>query len=965
MSGKKVVKKKSRIIWGSILSVLVVVLIGANIALYHFSDVISAYFSTIDLESDEAKEARDASTILVEQIADEGIVLLQNDESLLPIEASGEEKPKVNVFGWSFTNPIYGGTGSGASDATTATSPKEGFELAGIEINEQLYNDYVDTGLERPLIDMDGQDWSIPEPKATEFYTDERVQQAKDFSDKAIVFITRSGGEGGDLEMVMDGPDTFNPDAGIWGAEGQRYGNPDDLDPDKHYLELTNREQDMIDTVTENFDDIVLIVNSANTFELDFVRDYPQIKSVVNIAGPGQTGFASLGKVISGEVNPSGHTVDIFATDLTDAPAVTNFGNFDYVIENDDGTYGHARDAKGVPLKYVDYTEGIYVGYRYYETAASEGTINYEEKIMYPFGHGLSYTEFEQEVVDGSLNWTDTDVTVDVKVTNTGAVSGKEVVQVYFTPPYTGEIEKSAVDLIAFEKTAMINPGESETVTLTFKVEDMASYDHNKVYSEDGSYVLEEGKYELLLMENSHDVITEIGSQNLSEIVYEDGRSTDKQVPVNQFDEIVTGEGSISTYLSRKNGFENLSEIDNSEDFTVTLSDGETREVRGRLVDSDFIDLINSIRYDIPEDTHDSAPVTGADNDKKLEDYVGVDIHDESWEELLDQLTVDELVDLTTLGGYRTIEIESVNKPATADYDGPAAINNMNMAANGQSGIAFPTGVMVATTWNLELAEAMGEHIAAEAFAYGVTGWYAPGMNIHRTAFSGRNFEYYSEDPYLTGKVAAAITKGYQSGDGYVYIKHFALNDQETSRGVGVLTWTNEQALRDIYLKPFEISVKEGQAGAVMSAFNSVGNTWAGASPALLKEVLRNEWGFEGMVKTDFFLNGSGMDVYPFMTYELGIRAGNDIYLTGSAPLGVPDEIDKKSKDNQWAMREAAHNILYTVANSNAMDNDMSSKTPQWVINTIIIDIIVVLGLGTGFYFVFRKRKEKEEQEVA
>ncbi|MEK4149879.1 glycoside hydrolase family 3 N-terminal domain-containing protein [Robertmurraya sp. FSL W8-0741] len=964
MKKKKMSKKKFRIVWSSILSVLLVIIVAANVALAQFSDVISAYFSTIDLESAEAVEARQKSEGIVEQIADEGIILLQNNDNTLPIQTSEDNKAKVNVFGWSFTEPIYGGTGSGSADASKAVTPKAGLENAGFEINEHLYKAYVDTGIERPIVGMDGQDWSIPEPKPSEFYTSELMQQAKDFSDVAIIFIARSGGEGADLPRSMDGPDTFDPNGGAFGPTGQKFGYEDDLDASKHYLQLSNREQGMIDAVTENFDNVILVVNSANTFELGWVEEYEEIKSILNVAGPGQNGFNSLGKVLSGEVNPSGKTVDIYTKDLLDPPAMINFGDFDYVIENADGSYAQAFDSSNVPLKYVDYSEGIYVGYRFYETAAELGVINYEEKVQYPFGYGLSYTNFEQEVVANSLNWTDSEVTVDVKVTNTGAVEGKEVVQLYFSAPYTGKIERSSIDLIAFEKTDIIKPGESETVTLTFNVEDMAAYDANKEYSNSGSYVLEAGEYKLMLMNNSHDKIADVGSKNLSEVVYDTtGRSTDEQIAINQFDDEVTGEGSISTYLSRANGFENLTELNKNEVYTVTTEDGTTKEVLGKLVDSEFVNFINGIRYDVPADTHDSAPTTGADNGKKLEDYVGVDINDESWNQLLDQLTVKELAELATLGGYRTIEVESVGKPATLDYDGPAAINNMNMAANGQSGTAFPSEIMIAATWNLELAEAMGEHIGAEAKAYGVSGWYAPGINVHRTAFAGRNFEYYSEDGFLSGKMAAAVTKGFQNQGGYVYIKHFALNDQETNRTFGVLTWSNEQAIREVYLKPFEIAVKEGGAKAVMSSFNSIGNKWAGADDGLLKEILRKEWGFNGHVITDFYMNGGGLNAYPYMNVELAVRNGNDLMLTGAAPMGVP-EINTDSNDTLWALRDAAHNILYTIANSSAIDGGLSTDMPQWVVITIIVDILLALVIATAFYFVFRNSRKRDEINI-
>ncbi|MRH41624.1 hypothetical protein GH741_02925 [Aquibacillus halophilus] len=954
MAKKKMSKKKFRIVWSSILSVLLIIALGVNIALAQYSGVITSYFSEIDTTSAEAIDAREESTEVAEQIADEGIVLLQNEENALPL-AKGT---KVNVFGWSFTAPIYGGAGSGGTDASTAITPKAGLEAAGIEINEELYNAYAATDLERPVIGIEGQDFTIPEPQPEDFYTDELLTQAEEFSNTAVIFIARSGGEGADLPTSLFGADTYDPEGSPQGPTGQRFGFADDQDPDKHYLELTNREQGMLDAVTAaNFDNIIVVLNSANTFEIGWVEDYEQIKSVVNIAGPGQSGFGSLGRVIAGDLNPSGRTVDIYAADVLDAPAISNFGDFDYVVENADGTFSTASDAKGVPLKYVDLTEGIYIGYRYYETAAEEGIINYDEEILYPFGYGLSYTSFEQQVVADSLVWNDTDITVDVEVTNTGSVAGKEVVQLYFTPPYTGQIEKSSINLAAFGKTGVVEPGESEVVTLSFTVEEMAAYDHNKLFSADGSYVLEAGEYALSLMENSHEKIADVGSKTLSEVVYDSGRSTDEQIAVNQFDEEVTGEGSIDTYLSRADGFANLDEIDKNETFTVTNEEGITREVEGTLVDAAFVDMVNSKRYDVPADTHETAPTTGADNGLDLADFTDVPFDDESWEPLLDQLSVADLVKIVSNGGYKTAEVASVGKPATVDYDGPAGISNF-ISGSPLSGIPFPAEVMLASTWNIELATAMGEAIGAEAAAYGVTGWYAPAMNIHRTAFAGRNFEYYSEDPFLSGEFAAATTAGYQSLGGFVYLKHFALNDQEDNRTLGVLTWGNEQTIREIYLRPFEVAVKEGGASGMMSSFNSIGDVWAGADESLLKEVLRNEWGFNGVVNTDFYI----IDVYPYMNVELAVRAGNDILLTGVAPFGVP-EINTDSNDTLWAMRDAAKNVMYTVANSSAIDDGMSTDTPQWVIITIVVDILVALGIILGFYFTFRNSKKRDEEQ--
>jgi len=957
MKGKKMSNKKSRIIRMSILATSLAIVVVVNIALAYFSDVITPYFSKVDTTSKEAVAARNQSTALVEQIADEGIVLLQNKDNTLPIKTSSTNKTKVNVFGWSFTNPIYGGTGSGAVDTSTAVTPKAGLESAGFDVNNTLYDDYVALKMERPIIGMNGQDWTIPEPEAS-FYTADRIKQAKDYSDTAVVFISRSGGEGADLPTSLDGPDTFNPKGDQQGPTGQKFGNKDDLDATKHYLQLSNREKGMIDVVTKNFDKVILVVNSSNTFQLDWVKNYSQIKSVMNIGGPGQNGFTSLGKVISGAVSPSGRTVDSYATDLLDAPAASNSGNYNYVIKNADGTYSLAADSNKVNLSYVDYKEGVYVGYRYYETAAAEGAINYDEKVIYPFGYGLSYTNFKQEVVPNSLIWNDKDISVKVKVTNTGSVDGKDVVQLYYSAPYTGKMEKSSVVLGAFAKSDVIKAGASETVTLSFKVEDMSSYDSNKVFSTKGSYVLEQGEYKLMLKNNSHEKIADVGSKNLSQVVYDStARSTDKQTAVNQLDSNVTGEGSITTYLSRANGFANLKDIDTNKTYTVKAADGKTATVKGKLIEADFVKYISSKRYDVPADKQSSAPTTGAENGKNLKDYVGVDYNDKSWDALLDQLSSDDLVNMVVHGGYKTVEIKSVGKPATVDYDGPSAISNF-MSKVKVSGIAFPAEVVIASTWNVKLAEAMGKCIGAEAKAYGVTGWYAPAMNIHRTAFTGRNFEYYSEDGLFSGKMAASVTKGYQSNGGYVYMKHFALNDQETNRTVGVLTWANEQTIREIYLKPFEMAVKEGGAKAAMSSFNSIGNTWAGASSGLLKQILRNEWGFKGMVDTDFYINGNGMNAYPYMTFELGIRNGNDTYLTGVAPLGVPSA-NTKSNDTLWALRESSHNILYNVANSRAINAGMSTDTPTWVKITVGVDVVLALAICTGLFFTLRKRKEE------
>ena len=431
------------------------------------------------------EETSAAATDLCEQIAEEGIVLLQNNDNTLPM-ASGT---KLNVFGWSSTNPVYGGTGSGSlSDAYPTVSLLEGLENAGFEVNQDLVNFYTNFRATRPTVGMWGQDWTIPEPTVEDYDNAGIFESAKAYSDTAVVVLARSGGEGADLPTSLDpdAEDTFQ-DGGTFGSSGLRYSDQkDDLDASKSYLELSNREKAMLDRVTADYDNVVLVVNAANTMQLDFVEDYSQIKSVVWCPGTGQSGFNALGKILSGEVNPSAKTSDTFVRDLTKTPTYNNFGNFSY-----DNMDEFAVD--GVNPTFVNYTDGIYVGYRFYETAATEGLINYDELVQYPFGYGLSYTTFEQKMGDLQVN--DGQISVDVTITNTGDVAGKDVAEVYCNPPYTnGGIEKASANLVGFAKTQMLNPGESETVTVSFSAEDMASYD----YQNAKAYVLESGSYEIL-----------------------------------------------------------------------------------------------------------------------------------------------------------------------------------------------------------------------------------------------------------------------------------------------------------------------------------------------------------------------------------------------------------------------------------------------------------------------------------
>lgn len=901
----------------SLFAVILALLIVVNLIL------TGPLANILDLATAEVHELSQGSIANAEtlgvQIAEEGIVLMQNDDNVLPLKDS-----KVNVFGWASAYPVYGGTGSGAlSDAYHIVDLIEGLNNADIQTNTDLTAFYQAYRENRPSVGMWDQDWTLPEP-TVDSYSADLINGAKEFSDTAIIVFARSGGEHIDLPRDVSTVNYTNN------------GSYEDFPAGTHYLEPSQTEYNLIDMVCENFDNVIVIINSANTMELGWIRDHSQIKGVVWCPGTGQNGFNGLGEILAGKINPSGKAADTFVADLTATPTWNTFDAFTYT--NVDEFIGPADDPympSNTP-HFINYAEGIYVGYRFYETAAAEGLINFDEAVVYPFGHGLSYTSFTQEM--GPIRESNGTISFDVTVTNTGSVAGKDVVEVYYNPPYTnGGIEKSVANLIAFDKTNLLQPGDSQSITISFAVEDMASFD---TYGA-GAYVLEAGDYEISINLDSHNKIDSQTYTVSSTVTYGEGnaRSTDLVAATVSFG---FAEGADHVYLSRADGFAN---------YAVATARPSSTE----MAEADKAHFTNNGNWTPTEDPSISMPTQGASGSLQLTDLRGKSYDDPQWEELLNQMTVQEMVDLVALGGYQTVAADSVGKLATTDCDGPASINN---SFTHQGSIGFPCGVMIANTWNAKLAYDFGEGIGRMADEMNVSGWYAPAMNMHRNAFSGRNFEYYSEDGYLSGKIASQAMQGSWEHGVYAYIKHFAMNEMETNRWGMLTSWSTEQAIREIYLKPFEICVKEANdtdtITAVMTSYNYIGSEWAGACNALLNTVLRDEWGYEGFCLTDYFANFYYMD------------ATRSIYNGGNSCLINQNQTTNYVTDTSATtishLREAVHGILYVTGNSRAhAEENLQTSTPIWRTILIVVDVVVVLAIVVLEILVVRKGFQKRK----
>lgn len=957
-----VVKKGTRHVvrWSAGLAWVLVTVLCVNLICYGplyatVSGVLNA--SRAELSDDVVGN----SMAVIQETGDEGMVLLKNN-GLLPLDSG---TTNLNVFGWASVCPVYSGTGSANSGdgSAPAVSILQSLSDAGYSINNDLvsmYTSYCDT---RPSITMQTQDWTLPEP-TRDAYTADVMNSAASFSDTAVIVIGRTGGENADLpsdmSAILNGTyDVAKTDAveerskNNYGYTNGIYvnnGDYDDFEPGEHYLELSRTEEDLVELVCSSFDNVIVVINANNAMELDWVDKYDSIGAVILAPGTGAAGMTALGRIFNGTVNPSGRTVDTYLKDLTKAPTWNHFGNsgnhlftdvedlIKQIIRNDNTFQG--------VFSFVDYVENIYMGYKFYETAAEEGLINYDDYVQYPFGYGLSYTSFTQEITD--FHQDDGSITVEVTVTNTGSVAGKDVVQLYSTPPYNnGGIEKSSVNLVDFEKTQLLEPGASETITLSVAMEDLASYDAACIKTENGGYILEAGTYAMSIRSDSHTVLDERTFELDSDIDYsKDGRPSDQTPAVNHFDYVDAGR----SYLSRKDGFANYAEVTAAP--TEFAMDKDTEKAIQQISVAKY----NPSKYDNEEDV---MPTLGADNGLTLADLTGKGYDDADWEKLLDQLTLEDMITLINTGGWQTAAIQSVGKVATSDCDGPAGLSNY---VTHTTGTQFPTEVLMAQTWSKEMADKLGAALGQEFANANNYGWYGPAMNLHRSAFGGRNFEYYSEDSVLSGIFASYETNAAARYGVYPFLKHFAANDQETNRCAFLLTYMSEQTLRENVLKPFETVVKnfdfENYVMGMMTAYNWLGTVPVISNADLLKTVLREEWGFVGTVISDY--NGS----YGYQISDAAVRAGNDLML-GYGMAESNQFTDTDAATCVLAMRQACKNILYTVGNSGyyvsgdgAADSGMNKMTTLFV---AIDAAAIVLAVAIEAVVILRWKKRNRQ----
>ena len=846
------------------------------------------------------EEARAAGEAVAEEVEAGGVVLLANDGTL-PL-APGTT---VSLLGRGAVDVVYGGTGAALIDSSSAVDLRAAAEGAGLVVNATAWEWLSSVAPDYPRATVG----ALDRPESVSHYLGEvpwgsypQEVRASLAGTVGVVVLSRPSGEGADLSQdLLASLESGVSETFVANAETARY------EAGQHQLELCAEERELLAAAREACDALVVLLNVATTMEVGPLVEPGgpcAASALVEIGFPGAVGLRSVARVLTGEVNPSGRTCDLWASDLSATPSFMNFG---------DHTYPDVADyytSIGSGAHFVEYEEGVYVGYRYYETAAAEAAagryegFDYDAAVTFPFGYGLSYTTFERELLEVTREGEE--VSVRARVTNAGQVAGRDVVQVYGSAPYTGAVEKSAVVLLAFAKTADLAPGASEEVGLSFAVRDLASWSSDR-----GAWLLEAGSYEVSLRSDSHTVVG-ARTLELGETVYDTDSATGASV-ANRFDDVTDYLETHCTPLTR---------ADFAGTFPTRAEDRTAASVDVALEEYDALSAVN------PDD---EMPVTRAKNGLSLIDLRGLPYDDPLWEPLLDQLHPNAMNLVLNNHSYGSVSVPSVGKPEVREGDGPAGIS-VYVSEAGHCG--YPSEYLVAQTWDAGLARAMGEAIGDELLLAGMSGWCAPAMNCHRSPFGGRNFEYYSEDPLLAGTLAAAEVEGAFTRGVYAQIKHFALNDQDTNRCAHLLTWASEQAIREIYCRPFEIVVKTargsvpyldaatgerrerevGAAKAVMSSYNYVGATWAGGSRALCTELLRDEWGFDGYVISDWSL-------YDYTDKNQAIYAGTDVNFTTTATTG--EMTDAESPTAVRAMRQAMHRYLYAIANSNAVNGQV------------------------------------------
>lgn len=913
-----------------------------------YSDEVTSVYPT-QKATNKAEAFANAQEVNL-KLAEEGFVLLKNENAALPMNKGA----RISVFSKNSVNLSYGGSGSGGFDTSNNKNLYESLNDAGFVTNPTLKNFYessqsgtVRTANSSDLDNGDNQKIATAETPQSK-YTDAVRNSYADYSDAALVVITRIGGEGFDLPRYQGD------------SEGA-------VSPDSHYLELDQNEIDLLTAVTDGtFKRVVVVFNTPSSFEATFLKDSAyaafadKIDAAVWIGFTGSNGITALGEILNGDVNPSGRLVDTWAADFTKNPSFVNFGT---------GCLPDTTDKYDGGMYYsVDYEEGIYVGYRYYETRGeTDGEDWYNANVVYPFGYGLSYTTFDWTVGDASASEIElgTTITVPVTVKNTGSVAGKEVVQLYASAPYTlGGIEKAHKVLVGFAKTKLLQPGESETVTVSFDPYSAASYDYRDANSNGFSgYELEAGEYTLYVSRNAHESEKAIALNLAADVQIGTDPTTDSGV-VNRYtdsEDFLDSDWQLDTMLSRA-------------DWEGTWPTPQTAQQHAGT--DRLYEEIRSEEHNNPTDfDSEEYPWFGEEPTLTLRDLLPsaeaegyepvVSYDDERWEELMMGCDEEEMIALINNGAYHTLAMESVGLPATIHGDGPSGFTCFMSKEQVNGTCQYVSEPVMASTWNInlmnELGEAIGEEgtIGDKATGQPYSSIYAPGVNIHRSPFGGRCSEYFSEDPFISGMMGAAEVQGIQSRGVLPTVKHFVANEQETHRSIGGdLSWLSEQALREIYLKPFEYTVKLGETRGIMTSFNRIGTRWTGGDYRLLTEILRNEWGFNGLVICDF------NTIPQYMIPRMMFYAGGSLDLA-TQQSAMWTDCDTSDAGDAIVLMRAVKDVMYALVNSNAMNAEVIGYNPpiwQEYLHWINIGAFTLVGVWLVLAIVRTVRCNKRQK---